>query len=209
MSRLQRHVAWAWLVVLAVGVLVAAALRLGSDQMTVPATASATDTEGFVPGGPGSLAATAQRVRLLQMQISKLREQLSAVQTEAEDRHVQIAAIDTLLAEDVYTECPPFLQEDNTVRALQKIIREAGSAQPDGGEERLSTAAAVARERLRSKLEAMRDQLSEEAANQEEQANLLRQQVRQQVDEVEHLLRVMQQELDRAAPAAGTSASGD
>ncbi len=211
MSRLQRHAAWAWLVVLVVGVLVAAALRLGPERTGVPSSAAATDTDGFVPGEPGTLAATAQRVHNLQIQVSRVREQLAAVQTEADDRRQRIAAIDALLSEDGYAECPAFLQEDNTVRALQKIIREAaGATRPDSsGEERLSTAAAVARERLRSKLSVMRDQFLEEAADQDAQAEVLRQQVRQQTEEVEYLQRVMQQELDRSTSAAATPPSGD
>jgi|WetSurMetagenome_2_1015567.scaffolds.fasta_scaffold230640_1 hypothetical protein len=203
MSRLQRHATWAWLIVLILGLLVAAAMRLGPGQVTAPASASPTDTDGA-----GALAATAQRVRLLQLEISRLREQLSSVQSEADNRRDHIAAIDAMLAEDAYADCPPFLQEDSTVRALQKIIHEAGSMVPDG-EERLSTAAAVARERLRSRLQAMRDQFSEEADNQDERADLLRQRLHGETGEVEHLQQVMQEELDRTASPSPTTSAGE
>jgi hypothetical protein len=196
MSRFQRHVAWAWLVALAAGMVVVAALRLGPDNSGSPSEAVG-DAGNVVPGPSGALAATAQRLRLLQMQVTRLREQMAAVQAEATDRHERLAAIDGLLCDESYTECPPFLQEDTTFRALQKIVREAaGSPTPAaGGEERLSTAAAVARERLRAKLELMRDQLTQEASDLDTQTDLLRLRLHSQAEEVEHLQALMQDQL--------------
>jgi hypothetical protein len=180
-------------------------MRLGPGQPGIPGTASATD--GDIPGNSSALSATARRVKLLESQVSRLREKLSAIQTESDDRRVRIAAIDAMLAEDAYVDCPPFLQEDSTVRALQKIICEAGSVTPYG-EERLSTAAAVARERLRSKFQALRDQYSEEADNLDEQAGALNQRVHTEVIEVEHLQQVIREELEHtAASTTATSAN--
>jgi hypothetical protein len=63
----------------------------------------------------------------------------------------------------------------------------------------------VARERLRGKLELLRDQINQEVADLGAQADTLRQRLRVQSEEVEHLQLLMQRELDSLAPPASDS----
>jgi hypothetical protein len=190
----QRHSAWAWLMALVVGIVVVAALRLSSDRSAGPLPVSAFESGD---GEPGDLAAVAQRMQLLQAQVGNLREQISTLQAGIDERRQRIATLDETLFDDTFNDVPEFLQEDNRLRALQKTIREAAQSSDTAveGEPRLSTAATVARERLRGKLELTRDQLTQEAAHLEAQADTLKRRLRLQSDEVEHLQQLMCQKL--------------
>jgi hypothetical protein len=55
----------------------------------------------------------------------------------------------------------------------------------------------------------MRDQFSEEADNQDERADLLRQRLHGETGEVEHLQQVLQEELDRTASPSPTTSAGE
>jgi FtsZ-binding cell division protein ZapB len=162
-----------------------------------PAPGLAGPTSGVVTGESGDLAAAARRIRLLQEEVDRMRDELANLQTEASARRGQVAALDGMLVRDSLTEAPAFLREDTTVRALQQIMREAAEAPGDGAREhdRLSTAATVARERLRSKLESLRDQLTREAAELDAQAEALRLRVRLRSEELESLQHQVQREL--------------
>jgi hypothetical protein len=201
MSWLQRHAVWAWLVALVAGVVLVAAMRLPPERGTGPVPASAYDDLNAELSG--DLAAIARRARLLQIQGGRLREQLTDLRTEAGERRDHIAVINEMLIGDSYAECPPFLQEDTTFRALQRIIREASgtSGFPDSGEKQLDTAAAVARERLRGKMELLRDQLKREAADLDARAEATRRQLGIQSEEAERLQQLMQEELNRRPPS--------
>jgi hypothetical protein len=206
MSWLHRHSAWAWLMFLVVGIIVVAAMRLAADRSSGPISASAYENTG-TSDQPEDLAATARRMRLLQLQAGRLRDQLCSLQASAAERRERLAVVEEMLSENSFTDCPAFLQEDSTFRVLQKIVREAADSglPANGGEPRLSTAATVARERLRGKLELLRDQINQEVADLEAQADTLRQRLRVQSEEVEHLQLLMQRELDNLAPPASDS----
>jgi chromosome segregation ATPase len=165
---------------------------------------------GLVTGNSNDLAAAARQIRLLQGQVDQMREELAGLQTQIASWHQQIALLDEMLARDALTECPAFLREETTVRALQKIIREADSspATTAATQDRLSTAAGVARERLRSKLEALRDQLQTQVADLETQADALRLRTHLQSQEVEYRQRQVQRELQEQARSQNPSDSG-
>jgi chromosome segregation ATPase len=193
---LQRHAKWAWPIALVVGVLLVVGLRVwpGGSPRRASSDAQASD-----------LASAARRIRFLQDQVNRTRQQLVSLQTEAAARRGRVAALDEMLATDSLAECPPFLRDDTTVRALQKIVREAADSTAAGtpGHDRLDTAASVARERLRSKLDALRDQLGREAADLDAQAETLRQRLQILTGEVEQLQRDIRRELQGRAGRPG------
>jgi len=205
-SSLKRHAPWLWLVALIVSAALVATLRMESGPAGRSPGAGAAGTSGVVAAGPNDLAAIARRLQMLQGRAAQMREQLATLQTEGATRRQQVAALDAMLAADSFTECPPFLSEDTAVRAFQKIIREAASAtrHDESDHDRLNTAATVARERLRIKLEVRRDQLSREAADLNTRSEDLRQRLRIQSEEVERLDRQVREELQNrsASPAA-------
>jgi hypothetical protein len=203
MAWLERHSTWIWAVSIVAGIVVVLGVRVASEHPT-PSTAGTRlwrvpdgPSRGVITGESSDLATAARRARVLQDQVGQMRQELASLQTEAITRRQRIAAINEMLAGDSYTDTPVFLREDTTVRALQKIIREAaGSPDPSATQQdRLSTAATVARERLRAKLEALREQLAGEASDLDARAESLRQRVRLQSEEAERLQREMQKEL--------------
>jgi len=164
---------------------------------------------GVVAGDADDLASTARRIRVLKELVGRMREQFTAVQARTSTCRQQVAALDEMLASDRLTDCPAFLREQTTVRALQKIIREAtGSEDPSArDQDRLNTAAVVARERLRTKLQVLRDQLTEEATRLETQAATLRQQLTVQTAELETLQREARRQLQSRSAAGLTPAA--
>jgi len=194
---LRTPAAWAWPVAIAAGLALVLTIRALSGPGIQPASSAAKESGGIVAAQPDDLAAAARRLRALQGRLEQTREQLAAVQNEAVSRRQQVATLDAMLADDTLTQCPGFLQDETTVRALQKIIREAAAA-PDlaaPGQNQLNTAAAVAHERLRRKLEILRDQLLQDAARLEMQAESLRQQLHLQMEEIELLQRQVHRQL--------------
>lgn len=200
MQWLQRHAKWAWPAALVVGVLVAAAVRFWPGPEKSPAEGG--PRAGIAAATPSDLASAARRLRFLQDQMNRLREELSAAQTEAALRRSRAAAIDEMLARGAMTEAPPFLHDDTTVRALQKIMREAAEAPaaPASQPDRLGTAASVARERLRSRLEALREQHRREAADMDGQAEALRRRLQLLSADIRQIHRQITRELDDRAP---------
>jgi septal ring factor EnvC (AmiA/AmiB activator) len=204
-SWLQRHASWLWLAALVVSAVLVASLRMDWGPSGPPQGAEPADTGGVVAAEPSNLAAVARRIQLIQGRAAQLREQLATLQTEGSARRREVAALNDMLAADSFTECPSFLSEDTTVRALQKIIREAAGAADSGAPDynRLHTAATVARERLRTRLEVLRDQLSREADDLSAQSEDLRQRLLIQSEEAERLDRQVREELrDRSPPPA-------
>jgi hypothetical protein len=190
MSWLKGHAPMIWpaAVLAALGLVVL--IRLGSGRTDgTPASADG-DRGGIVTAAPDSLA-TARRLRLLEDEAGRTREQLASVQTESSIRQERVAVLDEMLATDSLTDCPGFLKDETTVRALQKIIREAAdtSHPADDNPSRLNTAATVARERLRQKLNGLRDRLNQELGKLESQAQVLRQQLRAQTEALDVLQR--------------------
>jgi hypothetical protein len=194
---LQSHAKLAWPVALVVGVLLVVGARLWPGWTPCPARSDSIAGSGVVAGQASDLASAARRIRFLQEQINRTRQQLVSIQTDAAGRRGHVAALAEMLATDTLTECPPFLRDDTTVRALQKVVREAAESTTvgDAGRDRLNTAASVARERLRSKLDALRQQLTREAAGLDTQAEALRQRLHLLCGEVEQLQRDIQREL--------------
>jgi len=190
MSWLKGHAPMMWpaAVLAALGLVVL--IRMGSGWTDPPPLSANADHRGVVTAEPDAMA-TARRLRLLEDQAGQTRGQLAAVQTETAVRRERIAALDEMLASDSLTDCPGFLRDETTVRALQKVIREASdSSRPlDDGQSRLNTAATVARERLRQKLEGLRHQLTQELARLEAQGETLRQKLRTQTEELDLLQR--------------------
>ena len=208
MLSLRRRAVWAWPAVLVAGLGLILVFRLVDGPSRSSASSPAGGSSGVVAGEPSDLAAAARRLRLLQAQVSQTRDQLAALQTQARGIRQQIITLDEMLAGDSLTDSPGFLRDDTSVRALQKIIREAASSPATSDKpDRLGTAAVVARERLRSKLESLREHLTHEAAALDAQSDALRQRLRLQSDEVEHLQRQVQKELKSSTlppPTSGT-----
>lgn len=209
MSWLRRHGVWAWPLLLAAGLAFVAAVRLWPGWASRPVSSLASEGGGVVAGDRADLAASARRLRTLQDETGRTREQLAAVQAEAVAIQEQVAILDEMLLTDRLTFCPDFLRDQTTVRALQKIMREAADTAPPqaADQNNLSTAAAVARERLRAKLEALRDQLADRTTALDQQAADLRQRLLLETTELQQLQRKVDLELQsraasRAAPAA-------
>ena len=194
---LRRHAAWAWPAVLVAGLLGVVAIRIWSGWSEEAMTPMATETEGVIVGESDGLAALARRIRDLQDTSGETRGRLSVLQKDVGARRQHVATLDAMLASDRLTDCPAFLRQQTTVRALQKIIREAAdSPRPERGDQSLlSTAAAVARERLRGKLTMLRHQLLEEIADLESQTATLRQRLHLQTTELQRLQRQVRQDL--------------
>jgi len=196
MSWLKRHAAWIWPASLATGAALVLLLRLVPGWPAHPASGTAGEQSGVVSGASSNLAAAARQLRMLQEQVGRTRDQLAAFHAETSSRRQRIATLDEMLAGDSMTDCPPFLREDTAVRALQTIIREAsGPASGAGGRDQLNTAATVARERLRSKLELLRDQLLREIADFDARSEVLRARLTQESEDVERIRRQIQREL--------------
>ena len=207
MHWLQLHAKWAWPIALMAGALLVVAAYLAPGRSPRAARSDVGPAGGVVAGQASDMASAARRLRFLQEQINRTRQQLVTLQTDAAARRGRIAAVDEMLASDSMAECPPFLRDDTTVRALQKIVREAADSSGDGAarRDRLDIAASVARERLRSKLDALRDQLAAEAADLDKQAEALRQRLQLLADEAEQLQREIHRALQgRAGPPGAT-----
>ena len=207
MSWLSRHTAWAWPAVLLAGLLAVVAIRIWSGWASGPTPSMATATDGIVAGRSDDLAAAARRIRLLQDQSGETRRRLAALQSDVSARRQQVRTLDAMLASNRLTDCPAFLRQQTTVRALQKIIREAADSgiAEAADQNRLNTAAAVARERLRRKLEALRSQLTDDISRTEAPAAVLRQRLHLQMAELQRLRRQVQRQLQSRAPVRQSS----
>jgi len=188
MSWLKRHATLMWplAVLIILGLLVL--IRIGPGWATRPLAPPQAEAHGVVTAGADAMA-TARRIAQLQGEAGRTREQLAAVQTQTSVRRERIATLEEMLASDSLTDCPNFLKEETTVRALQKIIREASETvrPPADDQNRLSIAATIARQRLRQKLEGLRDQLQQELGRLESQAEALRERLRLQTEELDLL----------------------
>lgn len=209
MSWLRRHAAWIWPALLVTGLVLVALTRLWSGWAGRPESTMGAEVHGVVTADANDLAAIARRIRTLQEERSRTREQFTALAARAADCRQHVAALDDMLASGRLTECPVFLREETTVRALQKIIREASGSEAAGqpAESQLSTAGAVARERLRARLEALRDQLRAETATLDARTEALRLELDLQATQIEALQgnvleRLQGHARDRSAPAA-------
>jgi len=209
MPWLRRHAAWAWSAVLIVILCLIVAIRVGSSPPARPSAIPAAESRGVVAGDSSDLAATAQRMRTILEEMARIREKLASAQADLSMRRERIATLEEMLAADSLTECPPFLRDETTVRALQKIIRDARESEGPmvPAESRLTTAATVARERLRSRLEGMKDQLRQEAGTLEAQAEALRQHLRLKSDELDDLQRQVQKQLHSGVGPRRTGAA--
>ncbi len=197
MSWLRRHLARAWPAVLLIGLLAVVAIRIWSGPASGPRPSMGTETEGTVAGLSDDPAAAARRIRLLQDQSGETRRHLAALQTDVSAKRQQVRTLDAMLASDRLTDSPAFLRQQTTVRALQKIIREAADSgvAEAADQNRLNTAAAVARERLRRKLKALRSQLTDDIGRLQTRAAALRQQLHLQTAELQRLRRQVQRQL--------------
>ena len=197
MSWLSRHTAWAWPAVLLAGLLSVVASRIWSGWASGPTPSMATQADGIVAGRSDDLAAAARRIRLLQDQSGETRRRLAALQGDVSATRQQARTLEAMRASNRLTDCPAFLRQQTTVRALQKIIREAADSgiAEAADQNRLNTAAAVARERLRRKLEALRSQLTDDISRTEAPAAALRQRLHRQMAELQRLRRQVQRQL--------------
>jgi hypothetical protein len=197
-ARPRRQIAWFWPALLLAGLVAVAAFRMWSGWATRPMVASDTVTDGRVTGEASDLAAAGRRLRLLHGRRAATAARLADLRTDIATRRHQTRTLEEMLAGGRLTDCPPFLRENTTVLALQKIIREAGgAAQADAGRDpRLTTAAVVARERLRAKLLALHDQLDGEVADLEARAAVLRQKQRLQETAADEMRRRIEERLD-------------
>jgi len=211
LPRRERHVAWIWPALLLAGLISMAALRVWSGWATRPMVASGDGTEGFIEGDGANLAPAARRLRQLQTEMDQTRRRLADLLAEAADKRQQVQTLDEMLTTGRLTDTPDFLRGRTTVRALQKIIREAGGSAFAGSdqESRLTTAALVARERLRAKLTALADELKQDLAECEQRAATLRPQLHFQRASVRRLRGRIQERLDSPAAPPSVDAAPD
>lgn len=200
-----RRVSWLWPVLIVAGMMAVVMVRVWSGWATRPMAASTNVAEGIVEGERADLAAWGSRVRRLQAQLDRTRHRLMGLQTDVVIKREQVRTLDTMLATDRLTHCPDFLRNETTVRALQKIIGEAaGTSQADTDRSsRLHTAAAVARERLRAKLTALRNSLATQVTDLQQQVTALRHQLHLQRADLGRLQQQVQYRLDRPAGPSG------
>ena len=201
MGWLRRHAVWAWPAVVIFGLaLVLLARLLPTWTGRLPSVRLMTESSGLVAAQSADLASVARRVRSLRDDLARIHHKLAALRNETSLRQERVATLEKMLADDTLTQAPAFLCEDTTVRALQQIIREASNpAVPD--QDRLNTAAAVARQRLRQKLEGIRNQLVQEVADRSAEADILREQLHLRTVEIERL----QQQINRQLHAPPTA----
>jgi hypothetical protein len=210
MSRPKHPIAWACAATLLAGVAVIAGVRLFSTWHGGPAPAVAGDGRGIIaatdsPSDPGtlangqSLASLARRIRLLQEGLNDTRGRLAKAETEAALLRDRAATLDRMLAGDSLTDCPLFLHDETTVRALQGILREAAAGGTDA-------AATIARQRLRQRLAGLRDQMAQEADDREAEADALHGRLRQQADDLETLQQSLMSRLSEAQAGPGNPA---
>ncbi|HUX00143.1 MAG: hypothetical protein WBD63_09630 [Phycisphaerae bacterium] len=187
MSRPNRRIAWVFAagaaVVLAIG-----GLRLLSAWRGAPAPAEAGDS-GLVAstdartGDAAALANLARRVRTLRDNLNRTRSGLQQAERQSADLRERVAVLDDMLARDTLTDCPIFLHEETTVRALQSILREATESRvPAAG--RMATGEMIARQRLRQRLTLLRDEMDQQARDLDARADVLRADLRRQADEL-------------------------
>jgi len=198
MSRPKYSMAWACAAALVAGIVVIAVMRLFSVRDERPAPAVAGDGRGIiaVTASPlhfeaRSLASAARHIRLLQESLNDTRERLAKAETEAALLRDRVTALDRMLTEDSLTDCPLFLHDETTVRALQGILREADDNRTDA-------AATIARQRLRRRLAGIRDQMAQEVADREAVADALHVRLRQQADDLETLQQSLMSRLSEA-----------
>ena len=206
MARSRRHFAWIWPALLLAGLAAVVAFRVWSGWATRPMAASTDRADGRVEGERADLAAAGRRLRHLRQRLTDIRRRLADLQVKIADRRRHLRTLDEMLAGGRLTACPPVLRDETTVRALQKIIREAEepAQAEDGRRSRLATAATIARERLRARLSALREQFAREVADLETGAEALRHERRLQEAGLRRLRRKVSERLDgrSAQPAA-------
>jgi len=209
MSRPKHPIAWACAATLLAGVAVIAGVRLFSAWHGGPAPAVAGDGRGIIaatdsPSDPGtlangqSLASAARRIRLLQEGLNDTRGRLAKAETEAALLRDRAATLDRMLAGDTLTDCPLFLHDETTVRALQGILREAAAG--------TDAAATIARQRLRQRLAVLRDKMAQEAGDRGAEADALHGRLRQQADDLETLQQSLMSRLSEAQAGPGNPA---
>ena len=197
MSLSERPGVWFWTALLLAALASIVIVRVWSGWAGRPVTSAAADDHGRITADADSLTAMAHRMRGLQDESRRTRDQLTAAEADAEARRGEIEVIDRMLDSGRLTDCPAFLSEQTTVRALQKIIAEANSQPAPGNAPagNLNTAALVAQERLRRKLQSIREEADEELKTLSRQAQALRELLARQVHELDDLGRELQRRL--------------
>jgi len=163
--------------------------------------AAASDGAGD-PAASNSLADLARHGRELQSRLLAMREQLATTQKQVDQLAERTGTLDAMLAGNSLTQCPVFLQDESTVRALQGIIREAiASETPGTAPNGLDTAATIARSRLRRRLEMIREDLLQQSTALQQQAETLRGHIREKTTEIEAVEKQIRRRLSAAEAA--------
>ena len=207
MSRLNRRRAWIFAALITAGILAIAGVRLLSGRHGAPRPAEAggaglVAADNTYTGGETNLADLARRVRTFQDDLNRTRNALREAETESATLRERVAVLDDMLARDALTDCPVFLYEETTVRALQGILREATESRAPSSR----TGEMIARQRLRGRLSALREEMVRQEQNLDARADALRSDLRRQADEVERLQRLL---MSRIPPSkTGKTPSG-
>jgi len=187
--RLNRRIAWVWPLLLVAGLISVVTFRMWSGWATRPMAASPGTAEGIIGGDTEDAAGASRRLQQLRQSVAETQQALADLAAATARKRDQAETLRHMREANRLTECPPFLHEDATVRALQKVIREADRPVPagDDGQARMAAAAAVARERLRARLAALERQLRDEISNLEDRAAALRQRLHLESRDLERL----------------------
>ena len=156
----------------------------------------------------GDLAELARQVRTASTKLSETRCLMAERQARSTKLRQHIADLDSILTNEDFLRCPTFLWEDVAVRALQQVVREAteNRSLSEANRSRLETAAMIARQRLRSKLGALRENMVQSANRLDEETEALQAAIQSESQRENSLHQRLTEQLKLRADAAPPTA---
>ena len=189
-----------------VGVLVG--LLAAARRITLQESSAASHGRAATTAESGDLAELARQVRRASSELTETRCLMAERQAQSKKLRQQIADLDSMLANGNFLRCPTFLWEDAAVRALQQVVREAteNHSLSEASRSRLETAAMIARQRLRSKLGALRENMVQSANRLDEETEALRAEIQSESQRENSLHQRLTEQLKLRAEAAPPTA---
>jgi len=156
----------------------------------------------------GKLAELARQVRTASSELTETRCLMAERQAQSTKLRQHIADLDAMLANGDFLRCPTFLWEDAAVRALQQVVREAteNRSLSEANRSRLETAAMIARQRLRSKFGALRENMVQSAKRLDEETEALRAEIQSESQREDSLHQRLTEQLKLRAETAPPTA---